>query len=50
VAVFGSSTCRLCDTMYVADTIMITSNTSTTSTIGVMLIPVIPARRLPLDD
>ena len=32
----------LCDTMYVAETIMITSSTSTTSTIGVTLMPTMP--------
>src|SRR3954453_19520726 len=50
-AVLGSSTLRLCDTMYVAETIMITSSTSTTSTIGVTLIsvimPFLPPFRVP---
>ena len=50
LAVLGSSTLRLCDTMYVAETIMMTSSTSTTSTIGVTLIPTmaaVPAACLP---
>src|SRR5262245_44978649 len=48
--VLGSSTLRLCDTMYVAETIMITSSTSTTSTMGVTLMPTMGAARpLPLD-
>src|SRR5260221_8073190 len=40
-AVLGSSTFRLCETMYTADTIMMTRSTSTTSTMGVTLMPTI---------
>src|SRR6185437_12946459 len=47
LAALGSSIFRLCETMYVAETIMMTSSTSTTSTIGVTLIPTMGARPLP---
>src|SRR5215211_2066297 len=43
-AVRGSSTLRLCETMYVAATIRMMSSTSMMSTMGVMLMPVIGAR------
>ena len=46
--VFGSSTFRLFDTMYVAETIMMMRRTSMTSTIGVMLISAIALRPPPL--
>src|SRR5271154_2528756 len=44
-ALFGSSTLSARETMYVAETIMMTRRTSMTSTMGVMLIPTIPPLR-----